>query len=342
MFRTALRAVLPTAAAAALTTAALAPAQAEDAKAFFKGKTITITVPYGAGGGYDTYARLLAPHFAKFLDATVIVQNKPGGSGMIGVNEVYAGKKDGTDLVFYQGTSIAANQLIGVKNARYDLMKMKHIATVAWSPWILLASPKSGINSLEDIKSFSRPINFGGNGPSSADTSGGRAVCMALRLKCKHIIGYGGSREASLAMTRGEVDAYYVSDSSAFRYVKAGAAKPIAVVSKTKSIFFPEVKSIFDLAKIDERGQWIIGFHNRLEKIGRILSAPPGVPADRVAVLRKMAKDILTDPKFVAEAKAKKRDILFSSGKETEENVKQILSINPERKKLASQVIQGK
>ncbi len=97
--------------------------QAEDAKTFFKGKTVTITVPYGAGGGYDTYARIMAPHFSRYLDATVIVQNKPGGGGMIGVNQVYAGAKDGTDLVFFQGTSIAANQLIGVNNVRYDLLK---------------------------------------------------------------------------------------------------------------------------------------------------------------------------------------------------------------------------
>jgi tripartite-type tricarboxylate transporter receptor subunit TctC len=99
---------------------------------------------------------------------------------------------------------------------------------------------------------------------------------------------------------------------------------------------------VFEQTKVNERGQWILGFHNRLEKIGRILSAPAGTPADRVALLRKMAKDILTDPKFIAEAKEKKRDILFSSGEDTEENVKQILSINPDRKKLASQIIQGK
>lgn len=317
-------------------------AQAEDAKAFFKDKKITITVPYGAGGGYDTYARIMAPHFAKYLDATVIVQNKPGGGGMIGVNQVYAGKTDGTDLVFFQGTSIAASQLIGVKNVRYDLLKMNHIATVAWSPWLLIVEPNSKVKSIADLKNFGKDITFGGNGPSSADTSGGRAVCMALRLKCKYVVGYRGSRAASLALSRGEIDAYYVSDSSAYRYIKAKAAKPVVVFSKTKSIFFPEVKGIFDVAKVDERGQWIIAFHNRLEKIGRILSAPPGVPADRVALLRQMSKDILTDPKFIAEAKEKKRDILFSDGPDTENSVKEILSINPERKKLASQIIQGK
>lgn len=335
-------ALLTAVAGAGLIAALAAPVQAEDAKAFFKGKKVTITVPYGAGGGYDTYARIMAPHFAKYLDTTVIVQNKPGGGGMIGVNQVYAGAQDGTDLVFFQGTSIAASQLIGVKNVRYDLLKMYHIATVAWSPWLLLVEPKSKAKTIDDLKNFGKEITFGGNGPSSADTSGGRAVCMALNLKCKHVVGYRGSRAASLALTRGEIDAYYVSDSSAYRYVKAGAAKPIAVVSKTKSIFFPKVKGVFDLAKVDERGQWILGFHNRLEKIGRILSAPPGVPADRVALLRTMAKDILTDPKFIAEAKEKKRDILFSDGAETTENVKEILSINPERKKLASQIIQGK
>lgn len=342
MLRTFIRGAALAACAGAAIAFAAVPVQAQDAKAFYKGKKVTIIVPYGAGGGYDTYARIMAPYFAKYLDATVIVQNKPGGGGMIGVNFVANGEKDGSLLVFFQGTSIAASQLIGVKNVRYDLLKMQHIATVAWSPWLLLARNDAPFNSIADMKKLGKSITFGGNGPSSADTSGGRATCMSLRLECKHVVGYRGSRAASLALSRGEIDAYYVSDSSAYRYVKAKTAKPIAVISKTKSIFFPKVKGVYDQAKVDERGQWIIGFHNRLEKIGRILSAPEGTPADRVALLRKMAKDILTDPKFIAEAKEKKRDILFSSGKETEENVKEILSINPERKKLASQIIQGK
>ncbi|MCC2095638.1 MAG: tripartite tricarboxylate transporter substrate binding protein [Hyphomicrobiales bacterium] len=342
MLKTFIRGVALAACAGGTIALASAPANAEDAKAFYKGKKVTIIVPYGAGGGYDTYARIMAPHFARKLDATVIVQNKPGGGGMIGVNYVANGEKDGTLLVFFQGTSIAASQLIGVKNVRYDLLKMQHIATVAWSPWLLLARNDAPFNSIADMKKLSKPITFGGNGPSSADTSGGRAACMALELKCKHVVGYRGSRAASLALSRGEIDAYYVSDSSAFKYVKAKAAKPIAVMSHTRSIFFPKVKRVFEQAKVNERGQWIIGFHNRLEKIGRILSAPEGTPADRVALLRKVAREILTDPKFVAEAKEKKRDILFSSGKDTEQNVKEILSINPDRKKLASQIIQGK
>ncbi len=340
-----LKGLICTAAAGVLAGSALlgaSTAAQADAKAFYKGKKITIMVPYGAGGGYDTYARIMAPHFAKYLNATVIVQNKPGGGGMIGVNQVANGPKDGTMLVFFQGTSIAANQLIGVKNVRYDLKTMQHIATVAWSPWLLLVQPKSPINSIADFKKFGKEITFGGNGPSSADTSGGRMVCMSLGVKCKHVVGYRGSRAASLALSRGEVDAYYVSDSSAFKYVRAKAGKPVAVFHSVKSIFFPKVKSVYEQTKVDERGKWIIGFHNRLEKVGRILSAPAGVPKDRVELLRKMAKDILTDPKFVAEAKSKKRDILFSDGASTEKALTEILGLNPERKKLASQIIQGK
>jgi tripartite-type tricarboxylate transporter receptor subunit TctC len=314
----------------------------QDAKTFYKGNKITIIVPYGAGGGYDTYARIMAPYFSRYLDATVIVQNKPGGGGIIGVNQVAAGPKDGSMLVFFQGTSIAANQLIGVQNVRYDLLKMKHIATIAWSPWMLLVEPKSKVKSIADLKNFGKDVTFGGNGPTSADTSGARMVCMSLNIKCKIVVGYRGSRAASLALSRGEIDAYYVSDSSAYNYVKAKTALPVAVYSKTKSIFFPDIKSVFEQTKIDERGQWAVGFHSRLEKIGRILSAPEGVPADRVALLRQMSKDILTDPKFIAEAKEKKRDILFSDGKETEANVREILNITPERKKLASEIIQGK
>lgn len=342
MLKSTFRATSIAALASAGIVAAGVPALAADsARDFYKGKTVTIYVPFGPGGGYDTYARIMAPHFSKYLDANFIVQNKPGAGGIIGINTSYLGPKDGTNLVFYQGSSAAAIQSVGAKNARFDLLKMNHIATVAFSPWLLVVQPKSKANTIEDLKNFGRTITFGGSGISSAASSGGRMACMALRLDCKLIPGYKGSRASALALARGEVDAYYVSDSSAFRYVKAGNAKPIVVFGPTKSNFFPNVKTIFDVAKVDERGKWLIDFHKKLESLGRVLSGPPGIPEDRVALLRKMANDILTDPKFLEEAKAKRREIRYNDAEGTLAAIKGILNLDPEKKALAHEVITG-
>ncbi|MGE3245467.1 MAG: Bug family tripartite tricarboxylate transporter substrate binding protein [Beijerinckiaceae bacterium] len=317
-------------------------AQAETAQEFFKGKTIKILVPYGAGGGYDIYARMLAPYFGKYLAATVIVQNKVGASGMLGMNQVYTASPDGTELVFYQGTSAAAAQISGDKAVRFDLMKMSHIATVAYSPWVLLVQPKSPVNSIDDLKKFGRPITFGGNGPMSADSTGSRVACMALKLDCKLIVAYKGSREVSLALTRGELDAYYVSDSSAFRYVRSGAAKALAVFGPVKSIFLPEVKTIFELTSLDAEGRWVVEYNNKLEALGRLLSGPPGIPADRLALLQKMAKEVLTDPKFLDAAKEGKREIFYADPQSTIKAIKGALEVSPEQKKTVLKLIQGR
>lgn len=316
-------------------------AQAQDAKAFFKGKTVKILVPYGAGGGYDIYARMLAPHFAKYLDATFIVQNKTGASGMLGLNQVYSGKPDGTELIFYQGTSAAAAQISGDKAMRFDLTKMSHIATVAYSPWVLLVQPKSPVKTIDDLKKFGRPVTFGGNGPMSADSTGSRVVCMSLKLDCKLIVAYKGSREVSLALTRGELDAYYVSDSSAFRYVKAKAARPLAVYGPVKSVFFPDLKPIHELTPLDDQAKWIIDYNTKLEALGRLLSGPPGIPEDRLALLRQMARDVLTDPKFLEAAKEGKREILYADAAATMRAIKGVLEVTPEQKKTVLRMIRG-
>ncbi len=342
MIRSVLRAALWCVVACVVAIAVPSRVTAEDAKEFFKGKTVKILVPYGAGGGYDIYARMLAPHFGKYLDATFIVQNKTGASGMLGMNQVYAGKPDGTELIFYQGTSAAAAQISGDKAVRFDLTKMSHVATVAFSPWVLLVQPNSPVNSIEDLKAFGRPITFGGNGPMSADSTGSRVACMSLKLNCKLIVAYKGSRDVSLALTRGELDAYYVSDSSAFRYVSAKAAKAIAVYGPTKSIFFPNLKTVFEQAKLDDDAKWIISYNNKLEALGRVLSGPPGIAADRLALLQKMAKDVLTDPKFLEAAKEGKREIFYASPEDTVSAIKGVLEVTPAQKVTVLKMIQGK
>ncbi len=322
-------------------TIGLAP-QAQAAKDLFKGKKISIMVPFGPGGGYDTYARIMAPFFAKYLDATVIVQNKPGAGGLLGLGQVYKAKADGSQLIFFQGTGAAAAQIIGHKNVRYDLLKMSHIATVAYSPWLILVQPKSPFNTIADMQAAKKPIIWAGSGPTASGATGSRFLCTALKLKCRVVLGYKGSKSSVLALARKEVDAYYVSDSSADKYVSGGSAKAVINTSRTKSRFFPKHKSIYDVVKLPANAKWLIEYHNKLEKLGRLLSGPPGMPADRLALLRKMAKDILNDKEFVATAEKRRRYILYSNAADTVAALKGVLKISASEKRRVLKLIQGK
>ena len=321
-------------------TSATTPAQS--AMDFFKGKKISVMVPFGPGGGYDTYARLMAPYFSKYLDATFVVQNKPGAGGLLGLGQIYTANADGTELIFFQGTGAAAAQIVGTKNVRYDLLKMSHIATVAYSPWVVLVQPKSPFNTVADLKSSKNQIIWAGTGPMASGSTGARFLCTALELNCRVVLGYKGSKSSVLALARKEVDAYYVSDSSADKYVAGGSAKALMTTTKSKSRFFPKLNSIYKVANLSAKDKWLVEYHNKLEALGRLLSGPPGIPADRLEVLRKMAKDILTDPKFVAAAEKKRRYILYSNAADTMAALKGVLEISADEKNRVLPLLQGK
>src|SRR5262249_53401973 len=104
--------------------ASILPAAAQDSEqAFFTGKTLRLIVGFAPGGGYDLYARMLAPYLSKNLSATVIVENRPGAGGLVALNGIYVSPPDGLTLMIVNGTGAAFSQLTDQHGARYDLSK---------------------------------------------------------------------------------------------------------------------------------------------------------------------------------------------------------------------------
>ena len=110
--------------AALAATAMLTTTSANAADPYFKGKTITFVVGFGAGGGYDAYARMLAPHFERELGADVVVVNKPGAGGMSALNRLYSAPADPLQMTIVNGTGAGLQQLLGMKAAKFDLTKL--------------------------------------------------------------------------------------------------------------------------------------------------------------------------------------------------------------------------
>jgi len=252
--------------------------QAQDAAAFYKGKTVKIMVGYGPGGGYDAYARMIAPHLDKALGASVIVENQPGAGGANALNRVFAGQPDGLTLMIVNGTAAALGQLLEQEGVRYDLAKLEHLGIVSSSPWMWLVSPTNPIvrTPAEAVK-LNKLIRWGGTAPTDGLADGAAVACEALKLTCKVVIGYKGSAEVALAVQRGEMDAEYVSDTSANNYVKSGQAIAVAAMGRSKSRFFPDVPTVFEALKLTpEQEQWF-DFRTDLDDLGRILVTTPGI-----------------------------------------------------------------
>jgi tripartite-type tricarboxylate transporter receptor subunit TctC len=314
--------------------ALLGSAIAQDAEpAFFQGKTVRLIVGYGPGGGYDVYARMIAPPLAKILNATVVVENQPGAGGLVALNRLYTSAPDGLTMMLVNGTGAALSQLTEQSGARYDLGKVGYLGTVSASPWMWLVGPDSTIRTPQDALKLGKKINWAASGPADGLSDGAAFTCEALKLDCHVVLGYGGSSQAALAVTRGEMDAIYVSDTSANNYVKSGELRPIAAMGRQKSRFFPGTPAIFDALTLDADQQWLFDFHASLENLGRILVVPPGMAAPRLAFLQAAVRQTLTDPQLIADGERSQRYIDYLDAETTRKNALAVVTnITPEQK----------
>jgi len=126
-------------------------AMGQSAAEFYKGKTVRIVVGFGVGGGFDLYARMLAPHLGKALQATVIVENQPGAGSMLAVNRLYRAPPDGLLVMMAHGGANTLQQLLGLQGVAYDLTKVGHLGVINASVSLWLGQPgKSAIMTPAD------------------------------------------------------------------------------------------------------------------------------------------------------------------------------------------------
>jgi hypothetical protein len=283
---------------------------------------------------------MIASDIGKYLGANVIVENQPGAGGITALNNLTTLPPDGLAMMIVNGTGAALAQLVGQTGVRYDLGKVEHLGTVSASPWVWLVRNDSPYKTPNDALKANKDVMWGGSGPMDGLSDGAAFTCEALKMKCRVVMGYGGSNEVALAITKGEMDSMYVSDTSANNYVKGGQLIPVAVIGRKKSRFFPEVKTIFDLAKLDKDEEWLFDFRANLEALGRILVTTPKVPTQRLTFMRAAVKAALTDPELVAEGEKTQRYLEFEDAQITEKRAQSIVTdITPAQRKRVVDIL---
>jgi len=317
-----------------------AHAQTTD-EAFYKGKTLRFVVGFGPGGGYDAYARMIAPYLGKALDATVVVENQPGAGGMAALNRLAGGEPDGLRLMIVQGVGAALSQISNAPGLRYDLATLGHLGTVSASPWMWIAGPNAKFDHPREIAALGRPLLWGGSGPTDGSSDGASFTCEALRIKCRIVVGYRGSNDVALAVAKGEMDSLYLSDTSVQNFVKASPElRVVAAMGRQRSRFFPNVPTIFELMPLDKNQAWLFDFHSTIEDLGRILVTSPNVPPERLAVLRKAVETALRNPSIIEEGEKTQRYIDFVDAEKTRARVVKVVSdITAEERKLVQSLI---
>jgi tripartite-type tricarboxylate transporter receptor subunit TctC len=292
----------------ALTAFVLAspPSWAEAVADFYKGKTVSIILSSGAGGGYDALARTLAPYLANHIpgNPTVIVKNMAGAGGLIAANNLYnVAAKDGTVIGGVQN-NIPFEPLFGNKAAQFDATKFYWLGTPSIEVALLTVSGTTPVNTWQDVKTHE--ILMGSSGVSSTPSFYGRLARDMLGLKIKLIVGYESQTTAFLAMERGEIDGYpsvFYSSlmSTKPTWIKDKKVKLLLEMGLDKEKEIPDVPFLLDLLTKTEDKQLATAAFAPLAT-GRPYLLPPGVPEDRAAAMRKAFTDTFNDPAFVADA----------------------------------------
>jgi tripartite-type tricarboxylate transporter receptor subunit TctC len=307
--------------AAAAFIAAHAHAQQQEAT-YFKGKEISISIGFGPGGGYDTYGRLFARHYGRFVPGkpTVIAKNEPGAGGIKLATTIFnVAPKDGSQLALF-AASTALEPLFGNKDAKYETTKFTWIGNIDSDVSSCGTWKNTGIKTWEDLKN--RVTTFGSTGPAAITSIHPQVVGSLLGLKVKVIHGYSGTRDVNLAMRKGEVDGtcglYMSSIASQYQQdVDNGDLTIWITLGKKRTPEFPKVPSIFELLKNPDDiklADLIFGS----DAIGRPVSAPPGMTAARTKTLRDAFNTMVKDAAFLADAKKIGLDIKPMTGQEVE------------------------
>jgi tripartite-type tricarboxylate transporter receptor subunit TctC len=331
------------AAVAMLLATSDARAQDPSAAAYYKGKTVKFIVGIAAGGGYDAYARMLAPFIARELDATVIVENHPAAAGLFALNNLYVTPPGEPVLSLVNGTGAAMSQLLAQPGARYDLERFAHLGIVSVSPWVWGARRDLAWKTPADFRAAPRDILWAATGIADALSDGASAICEALSLRCHIVLGYPGTNQSALAVANGEVDAVYASDTSANVYVKSGRLDPVTVFGRKRSRYFPDLPTVFEQVDLPPDKAWWVDLRSNLDNVGRILLAQPGLPTDRLAYLRSVLAKVLRDPAVIAEGERTQRVVDFVDAEAAQAMVHHVLSgLTGDQKALAVETLTRK
>lgn len=307
---------------------------------FYKGKTIRIVVGYLAGDGYDLWARLYAQFMPKHIpgNPNIIVQNMPGAGSRIAANYVYrVAKPDGLTLGVI-GPALYFDQLLGSKEVQFDWAKYNWLGTPEQSDLLLFMRTDTPYKTFEDIRGAKVPPTCGA---TASGTSGHYMPLLyeeTLGAKFNLVLGYQGGGELDLALQRGEIQCRNLTVSTFYGrepfigWIKKGFVRVLIQTGRKRDSRAPDVPTLYELMdkhRTSEGSRKLADAVLAANAFGRPLLAPPGVPPDRVKILREAMDKAMKEPAFVAETKKRKWVLAPISGEKLQALAREVLDLPP-------------
>ena len=304
---------------------------------FYQGKTITYIVGLLAGDSTDLWARALTRNMAKHIPGqpNIVVQNMPGAGGLTATNYVYGvAKPDGLTL-----GSVSAghyfHQIAGRKEAQFDWRKFTWIGSSSRHEYLFVMRADAPFKSIDDIRAASQPPKCSSTAPGSASHMTLKMLEEGLGLKFNIVTGYRGGGEQDLAIERGEVQcrgvttAAYIGKSPMPEWVKKGFLRVLVQTPRKRNPKLPEVPTVheyMDRFRPPERNRRVALVLLGTDNFGNFPStATPGIPADRVKILREAYVKALKEPDFLEETKKRSWEVDPIGADELERLAKEVI-----------------
>jgi tripartite-type tricarboxylate transporter receptor subunit TctC len=308
---------------------------------YFKGKSIRLLIGTSTGGAMDDWGRFLAPHLSRNIPGSpdIVVQNMAGAGTVIAANYVYGvAKPDGLTLGLVN-PAIYIDQLLGAKEVKFDWPKFSWIGSPEKIDQVLFTRTDTPYKTLEDMRKATEPPRCAALARSGLGYFLPKLLEEALGIKIHMVLGYGGGGEMNLAMEKGEVQcragtvSAYVGREPTRTWIKEGLVRALVQSGSKRYAKLTEVPTLYELMETHKTPEAM----RRVAKVllssgdlGRPFIGPPGMPSDRVKILREAFMKTMNDPSLIAETNKRKWDLDPTSGDELESISKEVMVQPPE------------
>jgi tripartite-type tricarboxylate transporter receptor subunit TctC len=307
-------------------------AAVNDEEEFYRGKTMSLVIPIGPGGAYDTYSRLVARYLGKQLpgNPVIIPRNMPGAGGTIASNHVYnLAPQDGTTLSMIT-SSFAMEQLFDNPQIKYDARKFNAIGRLLDTTSVIFFWHTSPIKVVDDLRKL--PSTVGISGVYEIPAARMRAMNRFLGMQMRLIPGYPSAKDYVLAVERGETDggtSTYIGLSQLFSgYLREKKLNIVVQFALKRDPDMPDIPTVMELTD-DPQVRHIFSYLVSNDEIGRSLFTTPSVPPARLALLRAAFQKMLADPEFRAEAERLNLPLIPKTGEEMQKVVLDTFDVSP-------------
>jgi tripartite-type tricarboxylate transporter receptor subunit TctC len=283
-----------------------ASALAQAPEGFFKGRQITFLIGAGAGGGYDAYFRTFSRFLVRHIPGTptIVPKNMPAASGLAAANTLYtSADRDGATIGAFPN-NIPMDTMFGNPGARYDAQKLNWLGSIGKLENVCATWITSPIKTIAQARE--REVIVAAAAATSNSAIMPKVLNTLLGTKFKIVAGYDPGSGMTLALESGETEgvcglSWSTMKAARPHWIKDNKLNVIVQLGLAKLPELPDVPSALDLVS-DPVKREVLELILIRQEIGRPVAAPPGVPADRLEVLRRAFDDTMKDPEFLAEA----------------------------------------